>query len=249
MIYKQKIFTILLASILLVTGCGGKNSDNNKEQPRTAPQKLTIQFVTDPKEIQVGQETKLIATVAKGAEPVKDADVEMEIWRDGEEQHQKLKAAPDNKGGYVTKQTFAAAGSYHATIHTTTSEIHQMPTFDFQVGAVSASPNPPQPAHDEHHGNLGLEIQFNLNPKVKVNQETVLKVRLQQDHKPFTGADVHFEYWKTNAEKHDYTAAMEQTPGEYGVPVVLTEAGAYNVRVHVKKGELHDHKETTLQTE
>ncbi|MFC4766345.1 FixH family protein [Effusibacillus consociatus] len=132
MSFAKMLCPFVLAGLVALPGCGSNQEDHSRHADH--PQKLTIEFTTNPKEIQPGKEVELIARVSKGSEPVKDADVDLEIWRDGTEKHEMLETKPDKKGAYHLKKTFPEAGLYHVTIHTTTSEIHQMPTVDFQVG-------------------------------------------------------------------------------------------------------------------
>lgn len=132
---KNLLLVAVLASITLLTACASKGQNEmNDHTGMDMPQKLTIEFSSNPSAVMLGQEVELLEHVSKKGEPVKDASVEMEIWRDGDQQHEKVKAAADQKGNYIVKKTFNQAGLYHATLHTTTSEIHQMPTKDFQVG-------------------------------------------------------------------------------------------------------------------
>lgn len=135
MLFSNKLSPIIIASVIFLSACGSNSTNQNQMRTPAVPQKLTIEFATNPASIQPGNEAQLIAHVSKGSEPVKDASVEMEVWRDGDDKHDMMKATPDNKGAYTAMKTFEKAGSYHATIHTSTSEIHQMPTFNFQVGS------------------------------------------------------------------------------------------------------------------
>lgn len=128
---KQPLILLsVLISTLALSACG---ADRTPPQGSVLPQKLTIDFATNPSEIRAGTKAQLIARVSRANQPVKDAVVEMEMWREGETKHETIKATPDGKGAYTVNKTFAEAGTYHVTLHTTTSEIHQMPTVDFQV--------------------------------------------------------------------------------------------------------------------
>ncbi|MBL0388209.1 FixH family protein [Tumebacillus sp. ITR2] len=119
------------ALALTLTGC----SASQKTEPIPAkPAVPVIVFNTNPAPLHVNQEGNLIATVTVNNDPVKKATVEFEIWGDSDTaQHEKIPATGDDQGHYSLKKSFAKADTYHVTIHTTTAELHTMPTMDFQV--------------------------------------------------------------------------------------------------------------------
>ena len=126
------ILTLGLAAGLLA-GCADKQSEHEHMNHGTVkPQKLTIEMQTAPQPVRVGQQAQLKAVVKAGETAVKDADVEFEVWK-GEGAHETLKAKAAGDGTYTAEKTFAEAGAHSVTIHTTTSELHQMPTVQVEV--------------------------------------------------------------------------------------------------------------------
>ncbi|WP_157729355.1 FixH family protein [Tumebacillus algifaecis] len=114
-------------------GCGTNGADEHENhQGANVPQKLTITFATNPTPAKTGGETELVATIAQVGKPVQGAKVEFEIWQ-GEEAHETLEAHAGKDGAYSVKKTFTKPGTYQVTIHTTTKELHQMPTETFEV--------------------------------------------------------------------------------------------------------------------
>jgi hypothetical protein len=114
-------------------GCGTDRPQEDARQPEaTVPQKLNIQFTTNPSPAKVGEETELVATISRSEEPVADAKVEFEIWQ-GEGAHETIEAQERKNGAYSSRKTFTKPGTYQVTIHTTTKDLHQMPTMTFEV--------------------------------------------------------------------------------------------------------------------
>ncbi|MFD2169936.1 FixH family protein [Tumebacillus lipolyticus] len=130
---KWKLWVAVSAIVAMTSvGCGSDQAqDPHQAHGSNAPQKLTINFATNPSPVKVGEEAELVANISQGDAKVEDAKVEFEIWR-GEEKHETLKATGKD-GVYSLKKSFAEAGKYQVTIHTTTKEIHQMPTVSFEV--------------------------------------------------------------------------------------------------------------------
>jgi hypothetical protein len=131
------LLTGTLISILLLPGCSSPASTSNHDMDNMQGMKmtdqLTIDFTTNPATVHKGTEAQLIEHVKQAGKDLPDASVVMEIWNDNNPQHEKIKATPDNKGNYIVKKVFDQSGTYHVTLHTTTDDLHQMPTKEFQV--------------------------------------------------------------------------------------------------------------------
>ncbi|TCP58001.1 YtkA-like protein [Tumebacillus sp. BK434] len=128
------IAALLTAAALATAGCGTDGGTDHAQHGTgtTKPQKLNIEFTTTPSPAKAGAEAELVATIARAGEPVTDAKVEFEIWQ-GEGAHETLNVKGGNDGRYALKKTFTTPGTYQVTIHTTTKELHQMPTVSFEV--------------------------------------------------------------------------------------------------------------------
>nr|WP_027417177.1 FixH family protein [Aneurinibacillus terranovensis] len=94
-----------------------------------------VSFSTTPASVQTGQPVKLIGTVKAGEKPVNDAEMKMEIWRDGESRHEMFDTVPvpDQQGHYALTRTFNKAGTYYVMLHTNANHMHIMPTATFTV--------------------------------------------------------------------------------------------------------------------
>ena len=75
----------------------------------------------------------LTARITLESQPVNDADVEFEIWKEGADAHETVKPTVEAAGRYTTRKTFDQPGLYHVMIHTTARGLHQMPTHDLTV--------------------------------------------------------------------------------------------------------------------
>jgi hypothetical protein len=121
-----------LATLPLAGCVAEKGAHDHASHGSVKPQKLTIALQTQPTPVRVGQPATLVATVKAGEKHVDDAEVEFEVWQ-GDGPHETLKAKAAGEGAYQAEKTFAKAGTYSVTIHTTTRELHQMPTVQLEV--------------------------------------------------------------------------------------------------------------------
>jgi hypothetical protein len=101
-------------------------------------------------------------------------------------------------------------------------------------------------SHSENHHGGGLSIHFESENTIQSAKETTLTAHLQQGNSPLSEANVKFEVWKDTEEKHRYIDAVEEAKGEYQAAASFSTAGTYYVKVHVEKGELHDHQDYTI---
>jgi hypothetical protein len=127
---------LVAAALLLATGCAGTSDGHDASQHtghNAAPQKVTIDWQPAPAEPKAGQAVAITAKLTLENQPVNDAEVEFEVWKEGSEAHEMLKPTADQQGRYTTRKTFDQPGLYHVTIHTTAKGLHQMPTRDLQV--------------------------------------------------------------------------------------------------------------------
>ena len=102
--------------------------------------------------------------------------------------------------------------------------------------------------HSAGHGDHKSDTMIHLMAgDIKANAESTMKVHLKQKEEALTGAEVQLEIWKDGVEKHEFIPAKEGNKGEYETKHTFKENGAYKVKVHVRKGELHEHKEETIE--
>nr|WP_232345571.1 FixH family protein [Paenactinomyces guangxiensis] len=224
---------------LLLTACNqpaNQHQNHNGQQNTPAAETLKLSFQTNPASPAVGKHVTLQATVKEGSQPVDDAKVEFEVWKQGEKDHQKIDSKLDGKGTYTATTAFQDQGEYLVIVHVTTSKVHQMISGKFTVG---------QPHSHQGHGK-GLTMHVVLPPRATSGQSAPITAHVMQGGNPVTGAEVQFEYWREGEKKHEYTDTAERKPGEYYTSIRFPQPGTYHVKLHVEKGKLHDHKEETL---
>ncbi|PLR82256.1 hypothetical protein CVD23_17240 [Bacillus sp. V33-4] len=101
-------------------------------------------------------------------------------------------------------------------------------------------------AEDHHHSSASISIS--VPTIVSVNEDVDLSANIQSENQPLTQANVRFELWKENEEKHEFIDASEASNGDYFVNTSFSSPGVYHLKIHVEKGEeIHDHKETTVE--
>ncbi|SEN59328.1 FixH family protein [Lihuaxuella thermophila] len=235
---------VLLAAAWL-TACSQKTNEhqghqNQQHQPTGQSQPLRIEFNTNPAPAEAGKPVTLTSTVKAGNESVNDATVEFEVWKKGQKEHQKFGAKRQQNGTYTASASFREAGEYVTIVHVTTPKTHQMASGAFTVGQASGH------SHGDHgdHGN-GVQLHIQFPSQARSGKPITVIGHVQRDGNPLTDAEVQFEYWKEGEQKHEWTDTAERNPGEYLTTIRFSEPGTYRVKLHVEKGEIHDHKEET----
>nr|WP_247739158.1 FixH family protein [Bacillus sp. 165] len=237
----KKFFMLILMLVFAFTGCS-ENKDTDKNE---LPQEVKVEVKTNPKELKPHEKVELQAVVMQGKEAVTDADeVKFEVMKQGEEDSQMIEAKHAGKGVYTAETTFSEDGIYDIVAHTTARGMHVMPKVEIKVGNIEDSTESDE-HHDEHeHG--GVAIHF-MAGDIQANAETELMAHIQHDNAALAGADVQFEIWNDSSEKHEYVPAKEGQSGKYTAMTTFKDTGTYHVKVHVMKGDIHDHQEETVQ--
>ncbi len=274
----MKKFTLLISllSLLMLAACGSSNNNENTNgNSDNIPNMVEVEIKL-PEEIEPNEEVKIEALVTQGDEHVEDAnEVTFEVWKQGQEaDHEMLEADNDGKGVYSITKTFEEEGFYYVVAHTTARDMHVMPRVEVTVG----NPDPSKHEEDDHnhkHGEEGHSHDHETHEKtdhddhhshghehentlhmtlqhaktVKANQETTLSTELKQEETPFTGANVRFEIWHEDSEKHEFIDAEEKSDGLYEAKATMNESGLHYVQIHVEKDELHEHQMEELEVQ
>ncbi|PEA56197.1 hypothetical protein CON64_01960 [Bacillus pseudomycoides] len=244
----KKLLITLFIAMLALAGCNTKSDEKAKKDKPLEEVKVAVK--TNPETIKPNEKVEVQAIVTQGKEKVTDADdVKFEIWKDGEEKKEMVNAKHKGNGVYTIDKTFPSDGVYHIIAHTNARDMHVMPEVKVAVGNAKVTEE--KKAHDSHeagHGDHKSETMIHLMADgVKANTESTMKVHLKQKEEALTGAEVQLEIWKDGAEKHEFVPAKEGNKGEYTSTHTFKEAGTYKVKVHVRKGDLHEHKEETVE--
>lgn len=125
---------VALASLLLIAGCSSPPSE-----PSEVADLVQVMIITSPETIQLGQPIQIEAHVTQGSKPVEDAqEVEFEIWKQGNDKHEKIKVAHERGGIYPIHRTFSEEGIYYVIAHVTARDMHVMPKKELVVGTVKS---------------------------------------------------------------------------------------------------------------
>jgi hypothetical protein len=247
----KKLAFLFLSLLLVMVGCGKENESQSSNQAGSPPEIIEVVIAT-PETINVNEEVTLEAAVTQGDEKVDDAnEVKFEVWKIGQEEHEKMEATNNGNGVYSIKKTFTEEGHYSLIAHVTARSMHSMPKKDFTVGnpdenTVNVGEIKPEESHHgdghEHHDSA-LNIQSNQeNATVATNQEIDLTTKLSLENAPLLGARVRYEIIPEDENQKEWIEANESEEGVYATKVTFKTAGMYHIQIHVNKGEIHDHK-------
>ncbi|GHI00809.1 FixH family protein [Neobacillus kokaensis] len=253
--HKSLLMLFVVSIMIIAAGCGTSKEKDTSSQNQEVPAMIDVALKINPENPQPNQEVTFSATVTQGNEKVDDADeMTFEIWKDGQEKHEKIQGKHKGDGVYSITKGFPEAGKYTVISHVTARDMHNMPQKEFTVGDASTANAENAEHHEEghdsdhhdHHDAAGVSMHFMAAKDIKVNEKTNLTVHLQKDNSAFDGAKVRFEVWKGNEEKHAFIETKEMKSGEYTADTTFPATGEYTVQVHVEKGEIHTHEENTI---
>jgi len=245
----KKYILLLVCLFFVIAGCSKGKEEKQTERTNEVPKPVEVSIQT-PETINVNTEVPIQAVVTQGGKTVDDADdVQFEIWKAGQEKREKIAAKHEGKGVYSIKKTFLEDGTYSVIAHVQVGDLHTMPQKDIVVGKQekAVEENKTQSDDDNHEGQVSIE--FRTNEAITVNKEVTLSAVIKNQNQPLTEAAITFEVWPEGQEQHEFIDATEGDTGEYTTKKAFAAKGVYQVQVHVKKGEIHDHKPFTIEVE
>jgi hypothetical protein len=250
---------ILVALILfggIVAGCSNE-TDNTKQKEETPSLEFVEVSIQTPEQINLNEEIQIKAIVTQGKDQVDDAnEVKFELWKVGQEEHEKIEAQNDGKGIYSIKKTFSENGNYAVIAHVTARSMHSMPKKEFTVGTPeeeithedhgtdeeTATGHGDSHHEDDHgHHESSIIFDFNKDQSFTVNKEVVLKTSLTHENAPLIGAKVRYEIISEDDSKI-WLDAKEEGEATYIAAMTFQKAGIYHIQIHVNKDEIHEHK-------
>jgi hypothetical protein len=264
---KKYTLFISMIALFMLAACG--NSSNNSEGSNgdQVPSAVEVEVLL-PEKIEPNEEVKIEALVTQGEDIVEDAnEVTFEVWKQGQEaDHEMIEANNEGDGLYSFTKTFEEEGFYYVVAHTTARDMHVMPRAEVTVGNPEKSEHEEGHSHDhdhdshgeddhkDHHGHAhehasALIMTLEHEDTVKAGRETTLSTEIKQEKKALLGADVRFEVWHEDSDKHEFIVAEEIGNGVYEAKTTLKEKGLHYVQIHVEKDELHEHQLEELDAE
>lgn len=252
----KKILFFFIMIMFVLTACSN-GQDPKEESLENVPALLEVSIIT-PEKIEINQEVSIKAQVSQGEEKVTNADeVKFEIWKSDQQDHEMLPAKNQKDGTYTIKKSFSEGGNYFIVAHTTANRMHSMPRKEVIVlGSESENgqatdeekEDPDQHSDHEQHEHHNSEVSFDFHSPttIKRNQQAELSVKLAQGEQLITGGSVRFEIWKENDTKHQFVDGKENSPGTYSTVFSFPSEGHFIVKIHVEKGNIHDHIEKSV---
>ncbi|MFD1038858.1 FixH family protein [Virgibacillus byunsanensis] len=244
----KNISYLFLFIIIVVLSACGQEEDSSSGNNEDAVQAIDVQLEA-PEQVNADELTVFSATVTQADNPVEDADeVDFEIWKDTEkDESEMIEAKHEGNGVYAIEKAFSKEGIYMVQSHVTARGMHAMPQKEVRVGDVEPSAEA-ESEHDDDsdHSDSHVSIQLHQPENITVGDSYDLTVELQHEDQALESATISLEIWHEGAEEHNWIEANENSPGQYVAEVTFDERVDYVVNVHVKKEDIHDHKEFTF---
>lgn len=245
---KKLSFILIVLFALLLSACGQAEEENNAAQDQ-AMEPIDVQL-EGPEETGLNETVTFKATVVQGEEPVDDADeVEFEIWKDGlKDDSEMIQATHEGNGVYSIETMFAEDGVYTVQSHVTARTMHSMPKQEVIAGSGEAeeAENDNQEESEHEHGHSHINIELQQPEELIAGEESQFVASVKNEEETLKEAAVTFEVWKEDEEKHDWIDTSETNSG-YKAELTFEEEGSYIINIHVKKEDIHDHKEYEVE--
>lgn len=150
-LHKAVSVLIIMAAVLFIaSGCSDSAHDANNDVLDI----IDVKIKTSPDKLVLNQPLTISATISQGGNRVNDAkEVEFEVWKWGEKNHETRKGKPQGVGVYSIERTFTSDGIYYVIAHVSARGMHNMPRRQLIVGTVSeeeiaqANANPDMSTH------------------------------------------------------------------------------------------------------
>ncbi|MDQ0158861.1 FixH family protein [Alkalibacillus salilacus] len=263
----KRYIWILLITLVILTACGQGNDSEDESNGSNTPsdqvsiEPVEIEIIT-PSQIDAGEQT-LSAKVTHNEEVVTNAQkVEFEVWKTAsKEESEMLTAEHHENGKYQIDYSFEESGSYHIQYHVTAKDQHVMPKHEVTVGSEdevaeeTVNEDNENKESDESHNHSDKEghhhhastVETTLNTQWS-EQTLDISSKLDQVNQPFSDATVTFEITSAENESlHEWVNAEESEEGLYTGTFNGLSVSDITIVTHIKKDELHEHQEETVQ--
>ncbi len=255
----KRILFFLVIMLFGLAACGqSDNKGSGDENSKPQPLEVDLQV---PEHADSGEAVSMTAKVTQGGENVGDADeVEFEIWQEGaKDDSEMIEAEYQEDGVYGIEKKFDADGTFIVQSHVTARQMHIMPKKSIVIGDAKDEDAEEGHSHGDdetageddsnhdHHDDLAVELH--APDSLTVHEESEVKVSINQEDEPLTGANVTLEIYHDPEEDPQWVNLTEGDNGMYAGKVTFAHSGEHDITIHVKKEELHTHEETTLGVE
>ncbi|WP_077624808.1 FixH family protein [Sediminibacillus massiliensis] len=246
---KKGLFTLLL--LAFATACGQSENQDSNTGEEAVPAPIEVELEA-PGSLDVDENAEFRATVTQDGESVDDAsEVEFEFWAEGsKDDSEMIEATHEGEGVYIVENSFEEAATYMVQSHVTAHEMHVMPKQEVIVGEQETEEEHEEEAESEeehHHHDDGVTVDLVSDDSWTMEEEKEMTVAINQDGTPLADANVTLEVNNDQLENPLWINLTEQEDGQYAGPAAFPEAGTYTITVHVKKDDLHTHKDVDLE--
>lgn len=230
--------------ILFLSACGQADSEAVRSEEDDVPEIITAEL-TVPEELPADEEAEFRVTVTQGEQPVDNAkEIQFEFWQENaKNDSEKIDAVPEGNGVYTIDKSFSTTGTYHVQSHVTAEGMHVMPEKVFTVSGEDASSHRHEAEAEHHHS----ELEATLTIKESTGNESLLEVTIEQDGEALTAAVVTLEIPQETGADPVWADLKETAAGHYQGNAGVLDSDSISVNIHIKKEDLHEHVEKTLQ--
>ncbi|WP_397536773.1 FixH family protein [Rummeliibacillus pycnus] len=249
---KIAMLLMALATTTTLAACNSNTNTANDTKKEAAPLKAAL---TVPETAKVGDKIELKVDVIQNGKAVTNAkDVAFEV-KNNDTNSDKMVTAKLQDDAYVASYDVKDAGKYEVTAHVAAKDGgHVMPNADMTVSKdATTSEHATHDNHksttgsataeqDHHHGDVA--VMYNHKHTVAKDKAINLSVSLKHDGKALSNASVHYQVLpQFKGGKPTWITLKETSDGTYEGKHTFTQAGAYQLKLHVENDEgLHAHE-------
>ncbi|MFZ3576923.1 FixH family protein [Virgibacillus sp. DJP39] len=114
------------------TAESNESGDSNSNQEHQHHATTTIDLQKPEKLIQ-NESSKFVAIITHKENPLDNANVRVELWKDGTKKHNYVDLVEDKAGHYIKELKLEGKGTYHITVHVEKEEIHSHKEYKVEV--------------------------------------------------------------------------------------------------------------------
>ncbi|MDY0404929.1 FixH family protein [Virgibacillus sp. 179-BFC.A HS] len=240
------VAVILVFGLLAACGNSEKNNDDATDEIKELHADLHV-----PEHTGKGEKVTFKTDVTYGDEKVKAADeVKYQIWVDGDKDStsEMIDAKNNKDGSYSIEKTFDKDAVYSVQVHVTAKDQHTMPLKQIAIGNAKAENAKGGHESHEHEHVKGFSMHFKQPEKWTAGEKSTMKVHVQLNDKPLKDANVRFEIWKNESDKHEFIDAV-QKDNVYTADHTFDSKGKYQIKIHVENDKLHEHEVHEIEVE
>lgn len=112
------------------SGAGASEESHEHGHEHQSAVTMNLQSGT---ELKANEKTNLSVWIEEAGQPLTQAEIRFEIWKEGEEKHDFIDASEAGDGVYKAERTFAESGTYQMNVHVTKDSLHEHQMYTITV--------------------------------------------------------------------------------------------------------------------